>query len=168
MWTKGHTFPVYISPFFQFDIHLLHNWSPLLTTTLISFHPYQGLASEWALLRRHESEDIFGVQLCGKDPVLMAKCAEVLGKETDVDFIDLNCGCPIDLVFNQGCGSALMGRRKRLGEIVQGAPRRGQKFASFPDNPTPTCFSFLPRYFPDRNEAGEWAADNGQAPHRRL
>lgn len=51
---------------------------------------------------------------------MMAKCAELLSKETDIDFIDLNCGCPIDLVFNQGCGSALMARRKRLGEIVQG------------------------------------------------
>lgn len=98
----------------------------------------------------------------------MAKCAEVLGKETDVDFIDLNCGCPIDLVFNQGCGSALMGRRKRLGEIVQGAPCRNQKLHLFqiirPQRASLSC----PDNFPDRNEVGKWAADDGQAPHRRL
>ena len=32
----------------------------------------------------------------------MARCAEVLRAETKVDFIDLNLGCPIDLMNNQG------------------------------------------------------------------
>lgn len=50
----------------------------------------------------------------------MAKCCELLSKEADVDFIDLNCGCPIDLIFKQGCGSALMGKPVRLGKVLQG------------------------------------------------
>lgn len=74
---------------------------------------------EWALLRRHESEDIFGVQVCGSSTPLMAKCAELLRNETDVDFVDINVGCPIDQVFRRGEGSGLMLRENRLGQIVR-------------------------------------------------
>lgn len=30
------------------------------------------------------------------------------------DFLDINCGCPIDLVYNKGMGSALLERVNRL------------------------------------------------------
>lgn len=50
----------------------------------------------------------------------MARTCEVLSNETDIDFIDLNCGCPIDLIFKQGSGSALMARPNRLSKVIQG------------------------------------------------
>jgi hypothetical protein len=31
----------------------------------------------------------------------MSKCAELLQSKTEIDFIDVNVGCPIDLVFNK-------------------------------------------------------------------
>ncbi|XP_065683813.1 tRNA-dihydrouridine(47) synthase [NAD(P)(+)]-like isoform X2 [Hydra vulgaris] len=80
----------------------------------------QGHQSEWALVKRHSSEDIFGVQLCGGYPDSMAKAVEMLNKECQIDFIDINMGCPIDLVFKKGEGSALMGRMKKLEEVVKG------------------------------------------------
>lgn len=80
----------------------------------------QASMSEWALLKRHCSEDIFGIQLCGAFPDTMTKCAEVLQKEVPVDFLDINIGCPIDLVFKQGAGSALMGRLGKFEQIVRG------------------------------------------------
>lgn len=80
----------------------------------------QGQKSEWALLRRHESEDVFGVQVCGASADVMTRCAEVLRNEASVDFVDINCGCPIDLVFRMGAGSALLDRRSRLQHIVTG------------------------------------------------
>jgi len=80
----------------------------------------EGQASEWALVRRHVEEDVFGVQLCGNRPEILARCCELLSNETDVDFIDLNCGCPIDLIFRQGCGSALMAKPHRLNKLLQG------------------------------------------------
>lgn len=38
----------------------------------------QGVPSEWALLRRHSSEDLFGVQLCGNNPHVLARCALIV------------------------------------------------------------------------------------------
>ncbi|XP_027052409.1 tRNA-dihydrouridine(47) synthase [NAD(P)(+)]-like isoform X2 [Pocillopora damicornis] len=80
----------------------------------------QGSMSEWALLKRHSSEDIFGAQLCGSFPDSMAKSAELLQNDVPVDFVDINIGCPIDLVFKQGAGSALMGRMGKFEQIVRG------------------------------------------------
>lgn len=60
--------------------------------------------SEWALMKRHHTEDIFGVQLCANNPYLLVKCGQMLEKECNIDFIDLNLGCPIDWVFRKGGG----------------------------------------------------------------
>lgn len=51
---------------------------------------------------------MFGVQVAGSKPSVMVPAAEVIGKELagNVDFVDINCGCPIDLVFKTGSGSA--------------------------------------------------------------
>lgn len=78
-----------------------------------------GLAGEWALTRRHKSEDIFGVQLCGNNAELITCAAQLLSEKFDVDFIDLNIGCPIDLIYRQGAGSALIRRENILESIVR-------------------------------------------------
>lgn len=80
----------------------------------------QGQPSEWALLKRHASEDLFGVQLCGAHPDVMTRCAQLLRDKCSVDFVDINMGCPIDFVYKKGAGSGLMGRAKKLSEIVYG------------------------------------------------
>jgi len=80
----------------------------------------QGKNSEWALLRRHPSEDLFGVQICGSHMNTMTQCSELLDSEISYDFLDINCGCPIDLVYNKGAGSALIENPRRLESIVTG------------------------------------------------
>lgn len=68
----------------------------------------QGSKEEYSLIRRHPSEKTFGVQIAGSKPQLLVPAAEILGKvcEGNLDFVDLNCGCPIDLVYKTGSGSA--------------------------------------------------------------
>ncbi|XP_023025578.1 dihydrouridine synthase 3 [Leptinotarsa decemlineata] len=79
----------------------------------------QGAPQEWALVKRHKSEDIFGVQLCANNPHLLTKCGQLLTNETEIDFIDLNLGCPIELVYKQGGGCGLLRRPKVLESCVQ-------------------------------------------------
>ncbi|KAJ6616709.1 hypothetical protein B0H10DRAFT_2036019 [Mycena sp. CBHHK59/15] len=84
-----------------------------------------GSREEWSLVRRHPSEKTFGVQLAGSKVLSLVSTAEVIAKECagTVDFVDLNCGCPIDLVFKTGSGSALLDNVNRLGKIVFGMSR---------------------------------------------
>lgn len=76
--------------------------------------------SEWALTNRHKEEDIFGVQICGSWPDEMTKVAELMGTFCDVDFIDINCGCPLDLICNHGSGCKLAKNPDRLGYVIKG------------------------------------------------
>ena len=76
---------------------------------------------EWALLKRHPSEDLFGIQLCGAKASDFPTAAELISQmNVQYDFLDLNLGCPIDLVFKRGMGSALMEKRNRLRDIAFG------------------------------------------------
>jgi len=79
----------------------------------------KGAQEEWALVKRHESEDIFGVQLCGNNPGVLTRCAQLLNHEIDVDYIDLNLGCPIDLIYRQGGGSGMLNRLNVLETVVK-------------------------------------------------
>ncbi|KAF3833980.1 hypothetical protein F7725_025184, partial [Dissostichus mawsoni] len=80
----------------------------------------QGQQSEWALLKRHESEDVFGVQVEGCFPDTMTRCAELINNNADVDFVDINSGCPIDLVYKKGGGCGLMTRNRKFEQIIKG------------------------------------------------
>ncbi|CAL8080690.1 unnamed protein product [Calicophoron daubneyi] len=79
----------------------------------------QGRQSEWALLRKHSSEDIFGVQICGGHVDSMTKAAQLIDENCEVDFVDVNCGCPLDIVWKKGAGSGLLNHGNRLESIVR-------------------------------------------------
>ena len=76
-----------------------------MTTSLL-----QGQLSEFALIRRHPSETIFGVQLCGSFVDTLTRTVQLLEENFDYDFVDINCACPIDLVYKKGAGCALTRR----------------------------------------------------------
>ena len=40
-------------------------------------------------------------QVCGSSVDVMTRCAELINNHCSVDFIDINCGCPIDLVYRK-------------------------------------------------------------------
>ncbi|KAF8948962.1 tRNA-dihydrouridine(47) synthase [NAD(P)(+)]-like protein [Haplosporangium gracile] len=80
----------------------------------------QGQKAELALLRRHKSEDIFGVQLTGNKIDVVIRACDMINQVAEVNFVDLNMGCPIDLVFNAGAGSGLLGSPGKIRRMVTG------------------------------------------------
>ncbi|KAJ1568580.1 tRNA-dihydrouridine(47) synthase [NAD(P)(+)]-like protein [Nowakowskiella sp. JEL0078] len=80
-----------------------------------------GNSTEWTHLRRHNSEKIFGIQLAGSSPAILAAAVDRINSiAPSIDFIDLNVGCPIDLVVNSGAGSALLDRPSKLTDLLAG------------------------------------------------
>ncbi|XP_008559828.1 tRNA-dihydrouridine(47) synthase [NAD(P)(+)]-like [Microplitis demolitor] len=79
----------------------------------------KGVHEEWALVKRHETEDIFGVQICGNNPGVLTRCAQLLGQEAEIDYVDLNLGCPIDLIYKHGGGSGMLNRANVLQNVVK-------------------------------------------------
>ena len=49
----------------------------------------------------------FAIQLAGSYSDTFTKACQLISENCQVDFVDVNFGCPIDLVFNKGAGSAL-------------------------------------------------------------
>mmetsp|Transcript_21392 Transcript_21392/g.50927 ORF Transcript_21392/g.50927 Transcript_21392/m.50927 type:complete len:701 (-) Transcript_21392:22-2124(-) len=80
----------------------------------------EGKPSEWALLKRHPSEDVFGIQLAAAHIDQFTRVSELVEKFTDVDFVDMNLGCPLDLLCQKGAGAALMMREKKLKGALEG------------------------------------------------
>ncbi len=69
------------------------------------------------LLEVKEEERPVALQLFGEDPYIMSEMAKRI-EERNFDILDINMGCPVPKVVNNGEGSALMKNPKRIGEIV--------------------------------------------------
>lgn len=69
------------------------------------------------LLTVDESERPVALQLFGEDPYIMSEMAKKI-ESRNFDILDINMGCPVPKVVNNGEGSALMKNPKRIGEIV--------------------------------------------------
>ena len=63
-------------------------------------------------------EKVAGIQLFGREPQLMADMAKKIDHD-QVSFFDVNMGCPVPKVVNNGEGSALMKEPELIGEIVK-------------------------------------------------
>lgn len=103
----------------------------------------QGEKGEWALMKAHESETTppayrpkpdnvvldydnsrdlkFGAQIAANKPWLALKTTEILGSHCpSLRAIDLNCGCPIELVCRQGGGSQMLDTPAKLEKTLRG------------------------------------------------
>lgn len=69
------------------------------------------------LMKYEEVEHPIGIQLFGSEPDIMAEMALVV-EEKGFDFIDINMGCPVPKIVNNGEGSALMKKPELVGEII--------------------------------------------------
>lgn len=70
------------------------------------------------LLKTNEREHPSMIQLFGSDPDILAEIAKRV-EELDFDIIDLNMGCPVPKVVNNGEGSALMKDPLLAGRIIE-------------------------------------------------
>jgi tRNA-dihydrouridine synthase 3 len=87
----------------------------------------QGQKTEWALTRAHPSESdpssgkYFGIQLAGGKLAQVTRVAEVLnGLCGKLDVLDLNCGCPIEMVCRTGAGASLLENQGKLVKMLRG------------------------------------------------
>lgn len=70
-----------------------------------------------ALLATQEAERPVALQFFGEDPQIMAQMAKRV-EERPFDILDINMGCPVPKVVNNGEGSALMKNPARAAQIV--------------------------------------------------
>lgn len=77
------------------------------------------------LLAREDFSSPCAVQLFGSDPEFMYKAAKD-ERLASFEIVDINMGCPVKKVFNNGDGSALMKNPDLITEIVQ-AVKEGAK-----------------------------------------
>lgn len=70
------------------------------------------------LLLIHEEERPAALQLFGADPDILSETARRL-EHRNFDILDINMGCPVPKVVNNGEGSALMKNPRLIGEIVR-------------------------------------------------
>lgn len=82
----------------------------------------QGTKAEWALPKAHSSEiGGFGVQVAAPKYWQAVKATQAVSELCpDTSEINLNCGCPIDLLYKQGAGSALMENPGKLARMLKG------------------------------------------------
>lgn len=70
------------------------------------------------LLRRNEGS-LCGAQIFGNDPAMMAEAAQIAVGISECDFLDINMGCPMPKIANNGDGSALMRDIPLAGRIIR-------------------------------------------------
>ena len=70
-------------------------------------------------LLKKTPQGLCGAQIFGNDPEIMAEAAKLALGHSGCDFLDLNMGCPMPKIVNNGDGSALMKDPALAGRIVR-------------------------------------------------
>ena len=92
--------------------------SDLLTTEMVSSKGiyYKDKKTE-ELMNISDCEQPVGIQIFGSDPNIMAYAA-AKAEEKSPAFIDINMGCPVPKIVNNGDGSSLMKTPLKASEII--------------------------------------------------
>ena len=72
-----------------------------------------------AALLRKNAGSLCGAQIFGNDPEIMAEGARLALEISGCDFIDINMGCPMPKIANNGDGCGLMRTPELAGKIVE-------------------------------------------------
>ena len=79
------------------------------------------------LLELGEGEHPAAVQLFGSDPYCMEQAAGIAAEKSGADILDINMGCPVPKVVNNGEGSALLKNPDLIVKIVKSVSSAIQK-----------------------------------------
>lgn len=81
---------------------------------------YYGSGNTQSLLRIADEERPVAAQIFGREPKVMAEvCEKYFNDRKDICIIDINMGCPVKKIVNNGEGSALMKEPGLAAEIVR-------------------------------------------------
>lgn len=123
--------PVFLAPMAgvtdqAFRLLCKEQGADLMCTEMISAKAlyYKNKNTKELLMHLPEEQPI-GVQLFGNEPELMAEMAAQI--EGDFAFVDVNMGCPVPKVVNNGEGSALMRDPERVTAIVTAMAKKLKK-----------------------------------------
>ncbi len=90
-----------------------------VTTEMISAKAIRyGDLKTWRLGRIYDDERPAAVQLFGSEPEIMAYAASECERRLSPASVDINMGCPMPKIYNNGDGSALMKNPALCGELV--------------------------------------------------
>ena len=90
-----------------------------VTTEMISAKAIRyGDLKTWRLGRIYDDERPAAVQLFGSEPEIMAYAASECERRLSPASVDINMGCPMPKIYNNGDGSALMKSPTLCGELV--------------------------------------------------
>lgn len=78
------------------------------------------------MLNIHPDETTVSLQLFGKDPHTLSEAAKMID-EYPFQILDVNMGCPVKKIVDNGEGSALMKNPKLIGEIVEALTKATNK-----------------------------------------
>ena len=87
----------------------------LISSKALCYHDRKTLT----LLQQFPGEHPAAVQIFGSDPACMAEAAVIALEASGADVIDLNMGCPMGKIVNNGDGAALMRDPERAARIVE-------------------------------------------------
>lgn len=91
----------------------------LISSKALCFHDKK----TFSLLQQFPGEHPAAVQIFGSDPVCMAEAAQIAIEATHADILDINMGCPMGKIVNNGDGAALMKDPELAGRIVEAVVR---------------------------------------------
>ena len=87
----------------------------LISSKALCYHDKKTLS----LLQQFPGEHPAAVQIFGSDPVCMAEAAQIALEHSGADVVDLNMGCPMGKIVNNGDGAALMKDPEKAARIAE-------------------------------------------------
>ena len=69
------------------------------------------------MLMKPEGTQLNGAQLFGEDPAMMAAAAEII-EYLGFDYVDINMGCAVKAITQNGAGVSLMGEPEKAATVV--------------------------------------------------